>query len=72
MSWYWPVMQNLNKLWLVASKMAWSICWTFTRTLKNLKDCTSMGPFCLKIIPKKFDLKNFDVWPKKLQRSYVS
>ena len=49
-SWHWSVMQNLNESWLVAFKMAWWIGWTFTRTLKNLKDCTSMGSLCAKYV----------------------
>ena len=37
LSWYWTVMQNLNKLWHVVSKMAWGIGWTFIREPKSLK-----------------------------------
>ena len=49
------------KIWinpyLVVSKMAWRIGWTFIRAFKSLKNCTLMGSFCPKHI--MFQLGNF-------------
>ena len=48
LSWHWTVMQNLNKLCLAVSKMAWEIGCTFIRAIKSLKNSTLMGCFCPK------------------------
>ena len=62
LSWYWRVMQNLKKNWSVVSKMI-RIWWILTRALKSLKNL-HFDWFLL--------CKVFNVWPKKVQRSYLS
>ena len=37
LTWYWRMMQNLKKNWLVAWKMTWGIWQIFTRALKVSK-----------------------------------
>ena len=53
--------QQWCKIWinpyLVVTKMAWGIWWTFIRAPKSLKKCTLMGSFCPKHI--MFQLENF-------------
>ena len=44
-SWYWRVIQNLKKNWLVIWKMTWRIWQIFTRALESLKIGTLMGSF---------------------------
>ena len=61
-SWTWRVMQNLMKSWLVVSKMT-RIWWILTRALKSLTNL-HFDWFLL--------CKVFNVWPKKVQRSYLS
>ena len=48
LSWYWRVMQNLKKNWLVVWKMTWGIWQIFTRALDSVKIGTLMGSFCPK------------------------
>ena len=55
LSWYWRVMQNLKKNWLVVWKMTWGIWQIFTRALESLKIGILMGSFNPKL--KKYDLK---------------
>ena len=43
--WYWRVMQNLKKNWLVVWKMTWRIWQIFIRTLGSVKIGTFMGSF---------------------------
>ena len=61
-SWPWRVMQNLKKNWLVVSKMT-RIWWILTWALKSLTNL-HFDWFLL--------CKVFNVWPKKVQRSYLS
>ena len=61
-SWPWRVMQNLKKNWLIVSKMT-RIWWILTRALKSLANL-HFDWFLL--------CKVFNVWPKKVQRSYLS
>ena len=61
-SWPWRVMQKLKKNWLVVSKMT-RIWWILTRALKSLT-YLHFDWFLL--------CKVFNVWPKKVQRSYLS
>ena len=61
-SWHWRVMQNLKKNWFVVSKMT-RIWWILTRALKSLTNL-HFDWFLL--------CKVFNVWPKKVQRSYLS
>ena len=57
LSWYWTVMQNLNKPWPCGFKITWRIGLAFIRALKKLKSCSLMGIFCPKHV--MFQLKNF-------------
>ena len=61
-SWHWRVMRNLKKNWSVVSKMTriWEI---LTRALKSLKNLHFHWFLLWKV---------FIVWPKKVQRSYLS
>ena len=60
-SWYWRVMQNLKKNRFV-SKMT-SIWWILIQALKSLQNLYfDWSPSC----------KVYNVWPKKVQRSYLS
>ena len=61
-SWHWIMMQVLNKNWFVVSKMT-KIWWILTRVLKSLKNL-QLDWFLL--------CKVYKVWPKKVQRSYLS
>ena len=61
-SWPWRVMQNLKKSWLVVSKIT-RIWWILTRALQSLTNFY-FGLFLL--------CKVFKVWPKKVQRKYLS
>ena len=61
-SWYWRVVQNLEKNSFFVSKMR-RIWWILVLALKSLKnvhfDWSLLG-------------KVYNVWPKKVQRSYIS
>ena len=48
LSWYWRVMQNLKKNWLLAWKMTWGILEIFTRALESVKIGTLITSFCPK------------------------
>ena len=61
-AWPWRLMQNLKKNWSVVSKMT-RIWWNLTQALKSL-NCLHFHLFLL--------CKLFNVWPKKVQRSYLS
>ena len=61
-SWYWRVMENLNKTWFVGSKLT-RVWWILTRALKSLKNLHFDWLLLCKV---------FNVWPKKVQRSYLS
>ena len=58
----WRVMQNSKKNWFVVSKMT-RIRWILTQALKSLKNLHfDWFVYC----------EVFNVWPKKVQRSYLS
>ena len=59
---YWRVIQNLKKNWFVVSKMR-RIWWILTRALKSLKNLDFNWLLLCKV---------FNVWPKKVQKSYLS
>ena len=61
-SWHWRVMRNLKKNWFVVSKMT-RIWWILTQALKSLTNL-HFDWFLL--------CKVFNVWPKKVQRIYLS
>ena len=61
MSWQWRMMQNLKRNWLVSSKLTWGIWRILTRALENLKKLHFNGLFLTKV---------YNVWAKKVQRSY--
>ena len=62
MSWQWRMMQNLKRNWLVSSKLTWGIWRILTWALKNLKNLHFNGLLLTKV---------YNVWAKKVQRSYV-
>ena len=61
-SWHWKGMQNLKKTWFVVSKMT-NIWWILIWALKSLENM-------------HFDwsqlVQSYNVWPKKVRRSYLS
>ena len=61
-SWYQRVVQNLKKNWFFVSKMT-KIWWILIRALKSLKNLHFDWSFLCKVR---------NVWPKKVQRSYIS
>ena len=61
-SWPWRLMQNLRKNWSVTSKIT-RIWWNLTQALKSLKYLY----FCLFLL-----CKVFHVWPKKIQKGFLS
>ena len=56
-------MQNLEKNWLVVSKLIRGIWQILTRALRSLKDSHFNGLFLTKV---------YNVWANKVQRSYFS
>ena len=60
--WPWRLMQNLKKNWSAVSKMI-RIWWNLTRALESLQNLR----FHLFLL-----CKEFNVWPKEVQRSYLS
>ena len=60
-SWYWRVMQNLKKNQF-ASKII-RIWWILIRTLKSLKSLHFHWSLLCKV---------YNLWPKKVQKSYLS
>ena len=61
-SWQWRIMQKLKRNWLVSSKLTWEIWRILTRALENLKNLHFNGLLLTKV---------YNVWAKKVQRSYV-
>ena len=61
-SWQWRMMQNLKRNWLVSSKLTWGIWRILTRALENLKNLHFNELLLTKV---------YNVWAKKVQRSYV-
>ena len=61
-SWHWRVMPNLKKNWFVVSKMT-KMWWILIRALKGLKNF-HFDWFLL--------CKVYNIWSKKVQRSYLS
>ena len=61
-SWEWRMTQNLKRNWLVNSKLAWVIWWILSWALENLKNL-HINELLLTIA--------YNVWAKKLKRSYV-
>ena len=55
-------MQNRKRNWLVVSKLTWGLWWILTRALENLKNLHFNGLPLTKV---------YNVWPKKVQGSYV-
>ena len=61
-SWYWRLMQNLNKNRFVVSKLT-RIWWILIRVLKSLQNLHfDWSIYC----------KVYNLWPKKVLRSYLS
>ena len=63
LSWHWRVIQNLERNRLVISKLTWGIWQILTWALENLKNLRFNGLLVTKV---------YNVWAKKLQRSYLS
>ena len=49
-SWYWRVMQSLNKNWLLVPKMTREIWWILMWAVASLKVCTLISYFCRKYL----------------------
>ena len=60
--WHWRLMQDLKENWLLLSKMTSGIWEILTRALENLKNLYFHGLFLIKV---------YNVWAKKVQRSYI-
>ena len=58
-SWYWRVVQNLKKNQFFVSKIGWILI----RALKSLKKFRFDWSLLCKV---------YNIWPKKVQRSYIS
>ena len=56
------MMQHLKRNWIVNSKLTWGIWRILTRALENLKNLHFNGLLLTKV---------YNVWAKKVQRSYV-
>ena len=63
LSWHWRVIQNLERNWLVVSKLTWGIWQILTWTLESLKNFPFSGLLLSKV---------YIVRAKKVQRSYLS
>ena len=63
LSWNWRGKQNLERNWLVVSKLVWGIWQILTWVLKSLKDFHFNGLLLSKLCI---------VWTKNVQRSYLS
>ena len=61
-SWYWRLMQNLKKNWFVVSKMT-RISWILNQGLKGLQNLHFDWSLSCKV---------YNLWPKKVERSYLS
>ena len=61
-SWYWRLMQNLKKNRFVLLKVT-GIWWIFIRPLESLQNLHFHWSLSCKI---------YNLWPKKVQRSYLS
>ena len=61
-SWQLKMMQKSKRNWLVNSKLTWGIWRSLTRALENLKNLHFNGLPLTKV---------YNVWPKKVQGSYV-
>ena len=61
-SWQWRVMQSLKKNWLLVWKMTCRIWWIFTQPHSKVQKFNFDGLFLSRV---------YDVWAKKIQRSYV-
>ena len=60
--WPWRVMQNLKKNWFAVSKMI-RVWWILNQTVESLKILRFDGLLVTKV---------YNVWAKKVQRSYLS
>ena len=63
MSWQWRIMQNLIRNWLVISKLTWEIWRIMTWAVKSVKNVQFHELLLHKV---------YNVWAKKVQRSYIS
>ena len=62
MSWKWRMIWNLKRNWLVILKLTWAIWRIVTQAFENLKNLHFNGLLLTKV---------YNVWAKKVQRSYV-
>ena len=63
MYWHWRMIENLTGNWIAVSKLTWRIWRIFTQVLKSLKYLHFNGHLLTKV---------YNVWTKKVQRSYLS
>ena len=62
LSWQWKKVKNWKRNWLAFSRLRWGLSWILTGALKNLKNLHFNGLSLIKV---------YNVWVKKVQRSYV-
>ena len=62
MPWKWRMMQNLNRNWLVVSKLTWGISRILSEAPKSLTNLHFNELFLIKV---------YNFWSEKVQRSYV-
>ena len=63
MSWQWRMIPKLKTNWLAVLKLTWGIWWILTQALKSLTDLHFEWLLLNKV---------FNIWPKKVHRSYLS
>ena len=61
-SWEWRMVQKLKRNWLLSLKLTWTIWQILIQALKNFKNLHLNGLPLTKV---------YNVWPKKVQGSYV-
>ena len=62
MSWQWRMIQKLNRNWLVVFKLTWGTLQILTWAFKKI---------CV-LIDSLWPQYLYNIWPKKVQRSYLS
>ena len=62
LSWQRKKVQNWKRNWPFFSRLRWGLCWNLTGALENLKNLHFNGLSLIKV---------YNVWVKKVQRSYV-
>ena len=60
-SWRWSVMRNLERNWLVVSKLTWGIWRILTQVFESLKHLHFNGPFLTRV---------YNIWAKKSTKEW--